>query len=109
MVSRPAVRIRAYRGGGGSSVYREHFVLGDVFARIRCAAERHDLAVLSSLAQPDAEGLGKGEARKLAAELGRLRERSELPDLDGDLTAFAFVARWSSRASGKAWLTIEER
>ena len=90
-------------------MYREHVVLGDVFVRILWAAERHDLAVLSSLDQPDADGLGKGEARRLAAELGLLRERSELPDLDSDLTAFALVARWCSRASGKAWLTIEER
>ena len=109
MLASPAVTIRAFRGARRSSVYREHVVSGAVFARILAAGKQRELAALASLDSIGAHEVDKREARQLADEVGLLRERSELPDLDGDLTAFAFVARWCARASGKAWLTIEER
>jgi hypothetical protein len=103
------VKIRAFRGGRRSSVYREHVVSEKVFVRILGAAEQHGQPVLSSLDQYGAHELDKSKAREIAKELRRLRERSELPDLDDDLTAFAEVARWCARASGNAWLRIEGR
>ena len=109
MLASPAVAIRAFRGAKRSSVYREHVVSGEVFVRILAAGKQRELTGLASLDSIGAYELDRREARQLADELGLLRKRSELPDLDGDLTASALGARWCARASGKAWLTIEER
>jgi hypothetical protein len=105
----PTVKIRAFRGGRRSSVYREYVVSVEVFVRIREVAQQQRLPALSSLDQHSPRELDKNNAQQLADEVGHLREHSELPDLDDDLTAFAEVARWCARASGKAWLTIEGR
>ena len=87
--------------------YREHVVSGEVFLRILAAGKRRELVALGSLDSIGARELDKREARRLADEVGVLRKSSELPDLDSDLTAFAGVARWCARASGKAWLRID--
>ncbi len=52
--------------------------------------------------------LDKTEARQFAQEVEELHKRSQLPDLDSDLSAVAEAARWCARASGKAWLRIEK-
>ena len=109
MPTTPAIKIRAYRGGKRSSVYREHIVSGEVFGGILNVAREQLLPVLSSIDQHTARELNKSDARQLADEVTRLRERAELPGLDEDLTALAEVARWCARASGEAWLTIEGR
>jgi hypothetical protein len=77
--------------------------------RILNVAREQLLPVLSSIDQHTARELNKSDARQLADEVTRLRERAELPGLDEDLTALAEVARWCARASGEAWLTIEGR
>lgn len=107
MPKSPTLKIRAFRGGRRSSVYREHVVSIEAFVRILDVAKQQGLPVLSSIDPHSARELDKSNARQLADEMRRLRERSELPDLDDDLTAFAEVARWCARASGKAWLRIE--
>jgi hypothetical protein len=94
--------VRAFRGTRRSSVYREHAVSAAAFVRIAATAARLGLGV------PTPGELRKEEARRLADDLGSVRASLELPELDGDLTALAEVARWCSRAGGDAWLTIEE-
>jgi hypothetical protein len=89
-------------------VYREHVISEDAFARIQRAAKQQGLSLLSP-GQSVASELGKSEARQIAEELDRLRRDSALPDLDGDVIAFADVARWCARATVDAWLSIERR
>jgi hypothetical protein len=97
------VEFRAFRGTRRSSLYQVHSIDAASFARIRAAAGPHQLALLRSL---EPGQLDKQEARQLADELGALRATLELPDLDADLTTLGDVARWCSRASGEAWLTV---
>jgi hypothetical protein len=101
------VELRAFRGSRRSSVYRAHVVDEADFARIVEAARRRRLVALAALAA--AHRLGKQEARALADDVDELRAAVELPELDGELTAIAEVARWCSRAGAEAWLTVERR
>ena len=94
--------VRAFRGSRRSSVYREHAISAAAFVRIAATAARVGLGRLTP------GELDKSQARQLADDLGSLRASLELPELDADLTALADVARWCSRASGDAWLRIEE-
>jgi hypothetical protein len=88
----PRVAIRAFRGSRRSSVYREHELDAESFARIGAAWPRE---------------FDKAGARRLADELTALRASATLLDLDDDLTAIGELARWCARASGDAWLRIE--
>jgi hypothetical protein len=97
------VEVRAFRGTRRSSVYRAHSVGGGEAARIRAAAAALDLPLLASLAPAE---LDKREARRLAAELARLRASATLLELDAELTALAAVANWCARATGRAWLRV---
>lgn len=103
------VELRAFRGSRRSSVYRAHVIDASDFARIVESAHGHRLAALAALGAQQAHRLGKQEARTLADDLDELRAAVELPELDGDLTALAEVARWCSRAAAEAWLTVERR
>jgi hypothetical protein len=97
------VEFRAFRGTRRSSLYQVHSIDAAAFARIRAAAGTHGLALLRSL---EPGQLDRQEARQLSDELGTLRMSLDLPDLDAELTLLADIARWCSRASGEAWLTI---
>ena len=102
-----SVEIRASRGSRRASVYREHLLSENAFARILAAGERKELALLSSLDQYGPHELDKQEARQLADEATSIRMSGELPDLDDDLTAIAEVARWCAHASKDSWMKIE--
>jgi hypothetical protein len=97
------VELRAFRGTRRSSVYRAHSVRAAEATRIRAAAASLGLPLLASLAPGE---LDKGDARRVADELTRLRASATLLELDGELTALAAVASWCARAAGRAWLRI---
>jgi hypothetical protein len=103
------IEIRAFRGTRRSSVYRRYVVSANAFLRILGTAEQHGLERLSSLDPHGPHHLDKSEAQQMADELGSIRSRLELPDLDAELTAIAEVARWCGRAAGNAWMKIERR
>jgi hypothetical protein len=103
------VELRAFRGSRRSSVYRAHVTPAPDFALVVDAARRRRLGSLAALGTPGPHRLAKHEARALADDADALRAAVELPELDGDLTAIAAVARWCSRAAGEAWLTVERR
>ena len=100
------IEIRAFRGTRRASVYREHVLSEAAFERIVAVGAEHGLGVLSSLDPADPHEFDKREAQRLAHDADELRRSSELPDLDGDLTALGEIARWCARASGRSWLTI---
>src|ERR1700730_11883607 len=104
---RESVEIRSFRGTRRTSVFREHVLSENAFARILALGERQQLPLLSSLDKCGPHKLTKAEAQQLADEAGSLRSGGELRDLDADLTALAEVARWCARASGDSWMKIE--
>jgi hypothetical protein len=103
-----AVAVRAFRGTNKASVYRDHVLPERVFERILAAGRDSGLALLSSLGRGGPHRLDKGTARELVRETQAIRTGGALHDLDDDLLELAAVARWCSRASGNAWLKIEE-
>ena len=105
--TREAVQIRAFRGTRKASVYRELVLPESSFLRILLAGRRQGLALLASFDRAGPHELGKADARRLADEATRIRSSAELPELDGELTALAEVARWCARARDEAWLRIE--
>jgi hypothetical protein len=103
---RGSVEIRAFRGTRRTSVYRGHVVSESAFGRILAVGSRRDLSLLSSLDRSGRHELDKSVANQLAHEATALRMSGELPELDGDLTVIAELARWCAHASGDSWLTI---
>jgi len=103
---RLSVEIRAFRGTRRASVYREHVLPEQVFARMLEVGERRGLALLSSIDQHGPHELDKQTARRLAEEATSLRMSGELPDLDDDLIAVCELARWCARASDDSWMRI---
>jgi hypothetical protein len=97
------VLIRAFRGTRRKAVYRDH-----AFGRAAFACIRERLPLLRSLDEDRVE-LDKADARRLAAEISRLRRDAVLLELDDDLTAIGALARWCARAGEAAWLRIERR
>jgi len=97
------IELRAFRGTRRSSVYRAHTLRPADASRVRDAARAAGLPLLASRY---AAAQHPGEARRLAAELTRLRSSATLLELDGELTALAAVANWCARASGPAWLRV---
>ncbi|HZO96932.1 MAG TPA: hypothetical protein VFB42_06135 [Gaiellaceae bacterium] len=102
-----AVAVRAFRGSRRASVYREHVLAAEAFARILATGRRAGLALLPSLDRRGRRELDKREAARLAAELTTVRASGELLDLDADLTAVAEVARWCAHAPRGSWLRVE--
>lgn len=100
------VEIRAFRGTRRASVYREHALSENDFARILAAGTARGLSLLASLHHDGPHELDKERAQRLADEITDVRMSGELPELDRDLTAIAEVARWCSRASDQSWLKI---
>ena len=101
------VEIRAFRGTRRASVYRDHVLREESFARILAAADEQGLALLSSLDQHGPHELDKAASMRLAEQLTQLRSSGALVDLDDDLVSLAEVARWCARAGEDAWLRIE--
>jgi len=107
--SRARVLVRAFRGTRRSSLYRDHELEAPAFRRICSAGEQSGLPLLASLHAAQRVELDKADARRLAAEVSRLRRQALLLELDDDLTAIGTLARWCARAAGDAWLTVEQR
>jgi hypothetical protein len=104
--NREPVEIRAFRGSRRASVYREHVLSEQVFARMLEVGERRGLALLSSIDQHGSHELDKQTARRLAEEATSLRMSGELPELDDDLVAVCELARWCARAPDDSWMRI---
>jgi len=101
------VDIRAFRGSRKASVYRDHVLGEERFARVVATAAEQGLTVLGSLDQHGPLGLDKAASMRLAEELTQLRSSGALVELDDDLVAIAELARWCARAGEDAWLRIE--
>ena len=101
------VEVRAFRGTRRASVYREHVLRERDYARILAAGAACALSLLSSLRRHRRHELDKASAKRLADEATDLRISGELPDLDGELTAVAEVARWCAHSSNASWLRID--
>jgi hypothetical protein len=104
--SHEPVEIRAFRGTRRASVYREHVLSEQVFARMLEVGERRGLSLLSSIDQQGPHELDKQTARRLAEEATSLRVSGELPDLDDDLIAVCELARWCARAPDGSWMRV---
>jgi len=102
-----AVEVRAFRGTRRTSVYREHLLSDEDFARILEAGAARGLTTLASLDRHGPNELDKENARRLAEEMTRIRRNADVPDLDDDLTAIGELARWCARATGESWMKIE--
>jgi hypothetical protein len=101
------VEVRSFRGSRRASVYREHVLPEEAFARILEVGRQTDLALLASLDQYGPHELDKRQAAQFAEEVTRIRTSAEVPELDADLTAIAEVARWCARATDESWMKIE--
>ena len=100
------VEFRAFRGSQRSSVYRSHVVAASALMRIVQIAAQEHLPLLGQLEVGQRLELEPGPARQLAQEVGRLRSRAVLLELDADLTGIAEVANWCARSREKAWLIV---
>jgi hypothetical protein len=101
------VEVRAFRGTRRTSVYCEHRLADEDFARIHEAASARGLELLASLEPCEPHELDKEGAQRLAEEMTEVRRSGDVPDLDDDLTALTEVARWCARATKHSWLKIE--
>jgi hypothetical protein len=101
------VEVRAFRGTRRTSVYCEHRLADDDFARIHEAAAARGLPLLASLDPREPHELDKDGAHRLAEEMTDVRRSGDVPDLDADLTALTALARWCARAAKHSWLKIE--
>jgi hypothetical protein len=101
------VDIRAFRGSRKASVYRDHVLGEERFARVVATAAEQGLTVLGSLDEHGPRELDKAASMRLAEELTQLRSSGALVELDDDLVAIAELARWCAHAGEDAWLRTE--
>jgi hypothetical protein len=106
MLDSEALDVRAFRGSRRASVYREHVLGHETFARMLERGRELGLPLLSALDEYGRHELDMDQARQLAEEIEAVRA-GESDELAHDLDSIASVARWCADAPERdSWLTI---
>lgn len=101
------VEIRAYRGSRRASIYDEHAMPEDLFARLTLIASAYKLHQLSALDPYGPTELNREQARRVSEEAAFVAQTLNDPLLAPHLEAVQRVADYCWKHSGESWLVIE--